>query len=122
MFDHVALFVSDVGRSRRFYERALEPLGAKPVMEYPGGVVVFAADEGGPALIVRQAQGDVASQHVAFRADRETVDRWYDKALAAGGQDNGPPGVRSHYHENYYAAFVRDPDGHNIEAVCQTPE
>ncbi len=120
MFDHVALLVSDLDRSRKFYEQTLEPLGARVVMEFPG-VVLFAVEEGGPMLGVRQAEQELSPQHVAFRAGRETVNKFYEAALAAGGRDNSPPGVRAHYHENYYAAYVHDPDGHNIEAVCHTP-
>jgi len=120
MFDHVVLFVSDLDRSRRFYEQTLEPLGASVVMEFPG-VALFAAEEGGPMLGVRQAERELSPQHVAFRADRETVNKFHEAALAAGGGDNGAPGLRTHYHENYYAAYAHDPDGHNIEAVCHTP-
>jgi catechol 2,3-dioxygenase-like lactoylglutathione lyase family enzyme len=118
MLDHVAIPVSDFDGSRRFYEQALEPLGAEVVMEFPGVVLLGTAD----GMVAIRKSDQVTPMHVAFRTDRAGVQSFYDAALAAGASDNGPPGVRSDYHPNYYAAFVRDPDGHNIEAVCHTPE
>jgi catechol 2,3-dioxygenase-like lactoylglutathione lyase family enzyme len=115
MIDHVALPVSDLARSRRFYEQALEPLGGEVAMEPPGGVIYSLA--GGGMLGLRE-QPELVPIHIAFGADRAAVDAFHEAALAAGGEDNGAPGIREHYHENYYAAFVRDPDGHNLEAVC----
>jgi catechol 2,3-dioxygenase-like lactoylglutathione lyase family enzyme len=79
---------------------------------------MFGTDDGMVAL--RESE-QVAPHHVAFKADRPGVDSFYEAALAAGALDNGPPGIRAHYHENYYAAFLIDPDGHNIEAVCHRP-
>jgi catechol 2,3-dioxygenase-like lactoylglutathione lyase family enzyme len=117
MIDHVAIPVRDLKTSRRFYEPLLTGLGAKVVMEWPGGVI-FGTDDGMVAL--RESE-QIAPHHVAFKADRPGVDSFYQAALAAGASDNGPPDVRPHYHENYYAAFVIDPDGHNIEAVCHRP-
>ena len=117
MLDHVAIPVHDLDASRKFYEPLLAQLGAKVVLEWPGGVL-FGTDDGMFAL--RQSD-QVMPVHVAFKADRPGVDRFHESAVAAGASDNGAPGVRSEYHENYYAAFVIDPDGHNIEAVCHLP-
>ncbi|MEX2212318.1 MAG: VOC family protein [Gaiellaceae bacterium] len=109
LFDHVHLRVADLVASRRFYEGALEPLGV-PVR---GGEEWFAADE----LFVSADGERTKGLHFAFQApDRETVQRFYEAALAAGGRDNGAPGERE-YHPGYYAAFVLDPDGTNVEAV-----
>ena len=118
MLDHVAIPVRSLDTSRRFYEKVLEPLGAKVVMELPG-IVLFGTGDG--MVAIRESE-QVMPHHVAFKADRAGVHTFYDTALAAGASDNGPPGIRNEYHENYYAAFVRDPDGHNIEAVCHVPE
>ena len=117
MIDHVAIPVRDLEASRRFYDPVLEGLGAKVVMEFPG-VVLFGTDDGMVAL--RESE-QVAPMHIAFKADRSGVESFYETALAAGGSDNGPPGTRAEYHENYYAAFVTDPNGHNVEAVCHQP-
>ena len=118
MLDHVAIPVRDFQKSRRFYEKALEPLGAKVVMEFPG-VVLFGTEDG---MVAIRESDQVIPLHLAFKADRSGVQAFYDAALAAGAADNGAPGVRSDYHPNYYAAYVKDLDGHNIEAVCHTPE
>ena len=118
MLDHVAIPVRDIDASRKFYEPLLEGLGAKVVMEWPGGVL-FGTDDGMVAL--RQSE-EVMPMHVAFKADRAGVHSFHETALAAGAPDNGSPGIRSDIHEHYYAAFVTDPDGHNIEAVCHRPE
>jgi catechol 2,3-dioxygenase-like lactoylglutathione lyase family enzyme len=118
--DHVILNVRDLNRSKAFYKQALAPLGFEVVMELEG----FGAGlgrEGKPELWVAQ-RGEPTVVHVALAApDRETVDRFHEAAVAAGGVDNGAPGLRPHYHENYYAGFVLDPDGSNIEAVCHRP-
>ena len=119
MLDHVAIPIRDLDASRKFYEPLFEGLGAKVVTEWPGGML-FGTDDGMVAL--RQSE-QVLPLHIAFRAaDRSAVDAFHETALAAGASDNGAPGVRSDYHETYYAAFVIDPDGHNIEAVCHRPE
>ena len=118
MLDHVAIPVSDFEASRKFYEKVLEPLGAKVVMEFPG-IVLLGTEDG---MVAIRESDQVTPMHVAFRADRAGVKAFYDSALAAGASDNGPPGVRSDYHPNYFASFVKDPDGHNIEAVCHKPE
>jgi catechol 2,3-dioxygenase-like lactoylglutathione lyase family enzyme len=120
MLDHVSLKVSDFARSRAFYDAALKPLAMSLVMgdgQYFGGY--GAADK--PVFWIG-AGGGAGSAHVAFTAkDRATVDAFHAAAVAAGGRDNGAPGVRAHYHPNYYGAFVFDPDGNNIEAVCHAP-
>ena len=125
MLDHVNLNVSDVGRSRAFYERALAPLGYAPEWEPIPGVVGFARDAGGyrkPDFWINGLRQPVSVLHVAFAApDRATVDAFYEAAMAAGATDNGGPGVREIYHPHYYGAFVLDPDGNNVEAVCHLP-
>ncbi len=95
MIDHIGMSVTDVAKSKAFYRSALAPLGYAVIMEFAN----------------------------AFRADnRKQVDAFYKAAVAAGGRDNGSPGLRPQYHANYYGAFVLDPDGNNIEAVCHTSE
>ena len=118
MLDHVAIPVRDVEASRKFYEPLFEGLGAKVMMEWPGGVL-FGTDDG---MVALRESDDVMPMHVAFRTDRSGVHSFHETALAAGAPDNGAPGIRSDIHEHYYAAFVLDPDGHNIEAVCHQPE
>jgi catechol 2,3-dioxygenase-like lactoylglutathione lyase family enzyme len=119
MIDHVAIPVRNLEASRRFYGPIFEQLGAKVVIEPPGGVI-FGREDG---LVGLRESEHVAPIHVAFKAaDRATVDEFHRVALAAGGDDNGAPGLRQHYHEHYYAAFVKDPDGHNVEAVCHREE
>jgi catechol 2,3-dioxygenase-like lactoylglutathione lyase family enzyme len=119
--DHVSLDVSDYEASRAFYEAALAPLGIRLIMEPASGVGGF-GDEFPFFWIGARELGPDSGTHVAFTAeDRATVDRFHEAALAAGGRDNGAPGVREIYHPHYYGAFVLDPDGNNIEAVCHTP-
>jgi catechol 2,3-dioxygenase-like lactoylglutathione lyase family enzyme len=118
--DHLTLRVRDVERSRRFYEQALAPFGIR-VVESSQGPIGF-GPEGSEDFWIEAGQ-PTASVHVAFLAhDRATVEAFHEAAVAAGGKDNGPPGVRPHYHESYYAAYVHDADGNNIEAVCHTAE
>ena len=117
MLDHVTIPVSDVDASRRFYEPVLDGLGIKVAHAAPG-FVLFGNDDGFFGL--RQKE-QISPIHVAFRTDRPGVDAFYASAIAAGGKDNGAPGLRPDYHAEYYAAFVHDPDGHNIEAVCHQP-
>jgi catechol 2,3-dioxygenase-like lactoylglutathione lyase family enzyme len=118
MIDHTAVNVTDLEAAKAFYTQALEPLGYSLLFEVEG----FLGYGDGPAPSFGVVQrGPVGGGHVAFSADRPTVDAFYAAAMAAGGTDNGAPGVRAHYHEHYYAAFVRDADGNNIEAVCQQP-
>lgn len=127
MIDHTGLSVKDPERSRQFYQRALEPLGYRIVMEVPkqftaGAVVLGFGIPPKPDFWIHEGTPNQPRIHVAFRAhDRAQVDAFHAAAIAAGGTDNGPPGPRPHYHEHYYGAFVLDPDGHNIEAVCHVP-
>ncbi|MFK8251614.1 VOC family protein [Ancylobacter terrae] len=132
MLDHIGFSVSDFERAKTFYLKALAPLGIGLVMEVSAEQTGDSAAAGfgangkpflwigsGPTGVARDHVGHV---HVALVApDRATVDAFHEAALAAGGRDNGPPGLRPHYHANYYGAFVLDPDGHNIEAVCHKP-
>jgi len=120
MIDHTGLAVSDVTESKAFYRDALAPLGYSLLMEFDQDAGFGVAPK--PDFWIGQGKLDGARAHVAFRADtRQRVDAFYEAAIAAGGTDNGAPGVRPHYHPNYYCAFVLDPDGHNIEAVCHAP-
>lgn len=121
MIDHLGLPAADVERSKAFFLQALAPLGAGIVMEGPFGVGIGLP--GKPTLWLYQGAGQGTALHVAFTArDRQQVRAFHAAALAAGGRDNGGPGLRPHYHPNYYGAFVIGPDGHNIEAVCHLPE
>jgi catechol 2,3-dioxygenase-like lactoylglutathione lyase family enzyme len=127
MIDHSGVNVSDPVRSRKFYDAALEPLGYRMMVEIPkeftGGAVVLGYGVPPKAdFWVAEGKPNQPHVHIAFRAaNRAEVDAFYAAAMAAGGRDNGAPGPRPHYHESYYGAFVWDPDGHNIEAVCHTP-
>jgi catechol 2,3-dioxygenase-like lactoylglutathione lyase family enzyme len=126
MLDHITFGVADFERATAFYDKALAPLGISRLMG------VSAAESGGSAFAgygdtrpffwIGEAEAAKGPIHVAFTApDRKTVDAFYAAALAAGGRDNGAPGLRPHYHPTYYGAFVVDPEGHNIEAVCHAP-
>ena len=120
MIDHVIMSVSDANASRAFYEKALAPLEYRVVMEMDGACGFGVLQK--PDFFIRQGDATTPPVHIAFTArDRATVDAFYDAAIAAGGTDNGRPGLREEYHPNYYGAFVFDPDGHNIEAVCHRP-
>ncbi len=127
MIDHIGFPVSDYERAKAFYARALAPLGYELIMEVRqetghDPAVGFGSD-GKPDFWIGGEGGLNKPLHVAILAsNRAGVDAFYKAALAAGGRDNGAPGIRAHYHPNYYAAFVLDPDGHNIEAVCHAPE
>lgn len=127
MIDHISLSVSDYEAARRFYEMALAPLGigllfTVPVAQTDGAQVGgFGTDR--PRFWIMEGARQRPPVHVAFSAHaRAQVDAFHAAALAAGGQDNGAPGLRPEYHADYYAAFVRDPDGNNIEAVCGSPD
>ena len=121
MIDHTGVHASDVARSKAFYRAALAPLGYAVIMEFDDAVGFGVPPK--PDFWMGQAGAGIAPIHVAFRADtRAQVDAFYKAAMAAGGRDNGSPGLRPHYHKNYYGAFVLDPDGNNIEAVCHTAE
>jgi len=128
MIDHTGLEISNPALSRAFYDKALEPLGYKMMMQIPvehtGGAAVFGYGIPPKAdFWVREGTPNAPRLHVAFRdKSRKEVDQFYRAALAAGGRDNGGPGPRPHYHKHYYGAFVLDPDGHNVEAVCHEPE
>jgi catechol 2,3-dioxygenase-like lactoylglutathione lyase family enzyme len=128
MIDHTGLEISDPAQSLSFYKKALAPLGYELLMEVPkeytnGAVVAGFGVAPKADFWVAEGKPNEPRIHVAFRADnRKQVDEFYKAALAAGGKDNGAPGPRPHYHKDYYGAFVLDPDGHNIEAVCHRPE
>jgi len=119
MLDHVSLRVQDFSRALAFYKAALAPIGYTVTMEYPGGAGL--GEPGKPDLWISATDKAPHPTHIAFRTDRARVDAFHAAALAAGGTDNGAPGVRTDYHPNYYAAFVFDPEGNNIEAVCHQP-
>lgn len=126
MLDHVGISVRDVARSRAFYLAALAPLGYGIVMEVgddgKGGSTYVGFGAGKPEFWIGIGATPTVHTHIAFTAkDRAAVDAFYAAALAAGARDNGPPGLRPHYHPHYYGAFVFDPDGLNVEAVCHTP-
>ena len=120
MFDHVKFGVSDYAESKAFFLKALEPLGVVVVGEgSPSYGVELSPAQGKSSLCLFQTGEKPAHLHIAFTAEnRQQVDAFHRAALEAGGRDNGPPGLRPHYHANYYAAFVIGPDGHNIEVVC----
>lgn len=124
MFDHVKFGVSNYAVSKEFYLKALEPLGVTIVWEGEPGAGVEISPEGGEAsLCLFPTEEKPAHLHLAFTAEnRRQVDAFHRAALKAGGKDNGAPGLRAQYNEHYYAAFVIDPDGHNIEVVCHKPE
>lgn len=136
MLDHISIRVANYDRSKKFYAEVLAPLGYTLAMENDSGagfrkgfIPSFWIKQGEPVNLATRAEahelagcGGVAV-HVAFASDdRNTVDAFYRAAMAAGAQDNGPPGLRPEYHPNYYGAFVLDPDGYNIEAVCHKSE
>jgi len=121
MIDHVSLPVRDYAKSKAFYQRALAPLGYELLMEF-GSSCGFGAG-GKPDLWLNGEPKGHAPIHVALQAaNRKAVDAFYTAALVAGAVDNGKPGLRKDYHPTYYGAFVLDPDGHNLEAVCHLPE
>ena len=121
IIDHIGFAVSDAEKSIEFYSKALAPLGIERIMEFEGWTGF--GKKGKPEFWFGKGDAPQAPMHIAFSADsREQVDQFYEAALAAGGKDNGAPGIREIYHPNYYGAFVFDPDGHNTEAVCHKPE
>jgi len=127
MLDHVSLGRSDLDRSRRFYDAALRPLGLVRILDFAGRGSDYGAMAGSPGVeftITREAHAAPSpGVHLCFRASsRAAVNAFYAAALADGGQDDGAPGLRPFYHADYYGAFVRDPDGHRIEAVYHAPE
>jgi catechol 2,3-dioxygenase-like lactoylglutathione lyase family enzyme len=127
VIDHIGMPVSDIARATEFYLEALAPLGIAIVRQVSaeesghGAAVGFGANQK-PFFWIGEGERLGGHVHVAFAASsREAVDAFYRAALAAGGKDNGAPGLRPHYHANYYCAFVLYPDGNNIEAVCHAP-
>ena len=120
MLDHVGIEVGDFDRSRAFYEMALAPLGIEVVMEPMPQMVGFGIERKPSFWLIARGRPVVHGVHLAFpAADHDAVDTFHAAGLAAGGTDNGAPGPRPLYHSSYYAAFVIDPDGNNVEAVCQ---
>ena len=124
MFDHVKFGVSDFAASKAFFLKALEPLGVAVVAEGPPTYgVELLGPKSKASLVLYQTDEKPAPLHLAFKAgSRRQVEAFHRAALQAGGKNNGGPGLRPHYHANYYAAFVIGPDGHNLEAVCHEPE
>jgi len=129
MIDHIGFAVSDLDRARTFYEKALAPLGITLLMEIgpdlteAGGTALGFGSDDKPYFWIGNNERVGEGTHIAFEASTRTaVDAFHAAALAAGGRDNGAPGIRAHYHPNYYGAFILDPDGVNVEAVCHRPE
>ncbi|MEC9344007.1 MAG: VOC family protein [Pseudomonadota bacterium] len=127
MIDHMSLNVADFDVMLAFYEKVLAPLGCSVMMRFGKDVTGHAEVAGlgaeKPFFWLAGTERTRPIQHIAFRADtRAEVDAFYEAAMAAGAKDNGPPGIRAMYHPDYYGAFVHDPEGHNIEAVCHRPE
>ncbi len=122
MIDHLGLKASDYPAAREFYLKALAPLGIGLVMEVPGYDGIGLGKDGKPAFWISRGE-PATGVHLAFSAaTRDAVDAFHKAALEAGAKDNGAPGLRPHYHPNYYGAFVIDPNGVNLEAVCHQPE
>jgi catechol 2,3-dioxygenase-like lactoylglutathione lyase family enzyme len=121
MLDHVTANVGDLEQAKHFYSQALAPLGYSLAMEFEGGAG-FGTGEGMADFWLGSSSERGASHVAVVAPERAAVDAFYEAAMAAGGKDNGPPGVRPHYHENFYAAYVHDLDGNNIEAVTHRPE
>jgi len=127
MLDYVGILVADWNKAKAFYDAAFAPLGFTLLTVVPeqftGGVKVGGYGQAKPDFWMTENAVTGPGRHYAFSASsRAAVDAFYAAALAAGGTDNGAPGPRPHYHANYYGAFVFDPDGNNIEAVCHLPE
>lgn len=127
MIDHTGISVSDWDKAQTFYDAAMAPIGARLLMmvptEYTGGARVGGYGRDRPVFWLHESSDAGPGRHYAFTArSRAEVDAFHRAALSAGGTDNGAPGLRPHYHADYYGAFVIDPDGNNIEAVCHTPE
>ncbi len=120
MIDHISLRVQDFSRAVDFYKSALAPLGYRVLMEFPN-VAGMGAD-GKADLWIMQSEQSASPTHIAINGERQQIQAFHSAALDSGGTDNGPPGLRLDYHPNYYAAFVLDPEGNNIEVVCHAPE
>lgn len=126
MLDHITFGVTDFARSTAFYDKAFAPLGVRRLFDVPkehsGGVNVTGYGDDHPWFWLTEENATTGLMHIALRAKRRAdVEAFHAAAIGAGGTDNGSPGLRPHYHPDYYAAFVLDPDGHNIEAVCHAP-
>ena len=126
MIDHVTFGVLDFARSTAFYDSAFAPLGVRRLFDVPlevtGGVPCTGYGDTRPWFWIVEQDATRGKLHLALEAKtRDQVDAFHAAAVAAGGTDNGAPGLRPHYHPDYYGAFVLDPDGHNIEAVCRAP-
>lgn len=126
MIDHITFGVTDFARSVQFYDQVLLPLAVRRLFDVPpehsGGVSVTGYGDDRPWFWLAEERATTGLLHIAFQSpDRAGVDGFHAAALRAGGRDNGAPGQRPHYHQDYYGAFVLDPDGHNIEAVCHLP-
>jgi catechol 2,3-dioxygenase-like lactoylglutathione lyase family enzyme len=128
MIDHTGVLVSDFEKSKKFYTETLKPIGYRLLLEFPVSVtgsvnVAGFGEPPKPDFWIAQGKPNDPRVHVAFQVSkRSLVDIFHQAGLAAGGTDNGAPGLRPQYHANYYGAFVLDPDGHNIEVVCHDPE
>lgn len=126
MLDHIGISVSDIARAKAFYDQALAPLGLSALValspEQTGGYAGYGYGDTRPFFWIGVGANPTGQLHVAFAVqDRATVEAFHAAALAAGGRDNGGPALRPHYHPDYYGAFVLDPDGINVEAVCHAP-
>jgi catechol 2,3-dioxygenase-like lactoylglutathione lyase family enzyme len=128
MLDHVSLGVSDLVRSRHFYDAVLRPLGLVRIVNFGGDRGSDYGTAPGSlgvefTITAERVAEPPPGMHLCFRSrDREAVREFHRLALASGGRDDGAPGVRPHYHASYYGAFVLDPDGHRIEAICHAPQ
>jgi len=131
MFDHLSTYTTDYEKTKAFYVSAFAPLGYSVQMEmvaewnpaFPTQRMCAFGPQGKPAYWVIEIKAAASPRHIAFAAkDRAAVAAFYQAGLASGGKDNGAPGLRPMYHENYYGAFLLDPDGNNVEAVCHSPE
>ena len=127
LIDHISFGVADFSRSTQFYDYALGTLGISRIIDLPSenssGIKVSGYGDDRPWFWLAEENATSGMVHIAFRAKtRKEVNMFHEAAIRAGGIDNGPPGIRPVYHAEYYAAFVIDPDGHNIEAVCHYPE
>jgi catechol 2,3-dioxygenase-like lactoylglutathione lyase family enzyme len=127
MIDHIGIRVSNLQKSKTFYLAAFAPIDYQLLMEFSAAVtgtvdVAGFGEAPKPDFWISETADAISPVHAAFAvSSRDKVDAFYKAALAAGGRDNGAPGLRPHYHPNYYGAFILDPDGHNIEAVCHQP-
>jgi catechol 2,3-dioxygenase-like lactoylglutathione lyase family enzyme len=122
MIDHLSTYATDYAATRAFYEAVLPPLGYTLQMDFPDNNMCAFGPPKNPVFWVIAATKAATPRHIAFSAsDRESVTHFYHTGLQQGGQDNGSPGLRSQYHEHYYGAFLLDPDGNNVEAVCHAP-